>query len=38
MSKANAATAWLRLGKVYANGFSGFVCEVLGKAQNRPVN
>lgn len=31
MSKANVATARSKIGKVYANGCTGFVADVLGK-------
>jgi len=33
MSRANAKTARSKIGTVYPNGCSGFVCDVLGEPQ-----
>lgn len=33
MSRVNATTAQSKIGKVYANGYTGFVCDLLGKPQ-----
>ena len=38
MSKANAAIARTKIGKVYPMGCTGFVADVLGKAQKHSSN